>query len=175
MNQTHDFSATFHQGIVSEVDDARHRVRVRLPALNDMETDWLAVVTPYAGTNGQYALPDEGVQVVCILDARGECGCVLGATYNEQDTPPAASRDIWCRTFADGTRIEHNRRSGVTTISGCTQLIITCPDNQINGNVTVTGGNITVNGGDVTADGISLKTHTHGGVAPGGGSTSTPS
>lgn len=36
------------------------------------------------------------------------------------------------------------------------------------------GGNVTVNGGDVIADGISLKTHVHGGVEPGGGVTGVP-
>ena len=60
----------------------------------------------------------------------------------------------------------------------------------INGNLTI-NGNITVNGqgggavsmndvnfvltnGDITADGVSLKTHTHGGVTTGGGNTGQP-
>lgn len=46
-------------------------------------------------------------------------------------------------------------------------------DYVLTGNLTV-NGNITVAGGDVTAGGISLKTHTHGGVEPGGGSTGQP-
>lgn len=55
----------------------------------------------------------------------------------------------------------------------------------INGSVTINGGsgggtvnasNCTINlsGGDVIADGISLKTHTHGGVQVGGGNTGQP-
>jgi phage baseplate assembly protein gpV len=43
----------------------------------------------------------------------------------------------------------------------------------ISGNIAVTSGNITTDG-DVTAGSISLKNHTHGGVQPGGSSTSPP-
>jgi hypothetical protein len=56
---------------------------------------------------------------------------------------------------------------------------------QIDGNLTVTGDggggtinltNTTINltGGDIIADGISLKTHIHSGVQPGGGNTGGP-
>jgi hypothetical protein len=40
--------------------------------------------------------------------------------------------------------------------------------------IQLTGGNVTVTGGDVIADGVSLKTHTHGGVEPGGGTSGPP-
>lgn len=53
-------------------------------------------------------------------------------------------------------------RTGIT-ISGATHAIniINCP-------------NVNVTGGDVHADGISLKTHVHGGVQPGSGTTGAP-
>ncbi len=35
-------------------------------------------------------------------------------------------------------------------------------------------GDMTISGGNVTADGIGLKTHVHGGVQPGAGTTGTP-
>lgn len=44
----------------------------------------------------------------------------------------------------------------------------------VNATTVTVNGNITVTGGDVTADGISLKTHVHGGVTPGGGITGVP-
>jgi phage baseplate assembly protein gpV len=40
--------------------------------------------------------------------------------------------------------------------------------------VNIASGTVNVTGGDVVADGISLKTHTHGGVQPGSGSTGAP-
>ena len=74
MQSLHDFTATLQIGIVTECDDAKHAVRVRLPALEDMPSDWLPVVVANAGGNRFYALPDPGEQVVCMLDARGEGG-----------------------------------------------------------------------------------------------------
>ena len=40
MQQTHDFGATLQFGVVSAVDEAGHNLRVKIPALEDMETDW---------------------------------------------------------------------------------------------------------------------------------------
>lgn len=46
MSQTHDFTATLQFGMVSAVDEAGHNLRVKIPALEDMETDWLPMSTP---------------------------------------------------------------------------------------------------------------------------------
>lgn len=80
----------------------------------------------------------------------------------------------------------------------CPKLTVDCPATTFTGNVTVQGlitgnGGFTVTGGsgvqatcditltgamsstgDITAGGISLITHTHSGVTPGGGSTGAP-
>ena len=84
--QTHDFTATMQFGTVSAVDAAAHSLRVKIPVLDDMETDWLPMATPAAGGNRFYSLPDVGELVVCLLDARGEAGCVIGAIYNATDS-----------------------------------------------------------------------------------------
>lgn len=80
-----------------------------------------------------------------------------------------------------------------------TKVTITSPLTAISGNLTVGGtaqvtgqitgqggiavsggsgaqvsGNVSVTGGNVTADGIGLKTHVHGGVQPGSGTTGAP-
>lgn len=116
MPQQHDFAATLQFGIVVGVDEAGHNLRVRLPALEDMETDWLPMATPASGGNQFYSLPDEGEQVVCLLDARGENGAVIGTIYSSADTPPAASKDMWVRRFANGTVISHDRSSGTMAV-----------------------------------------------------------
>lgn len=75
------------------------------------------------------------------------------------------------------------------------ELLVDSPKSTFTGEVTVQGlltytagmsgsggsgstasiqGNVAVSGGTVTADGIDLKTHTHGGVQPGGGNTGAP-
>ena len=60
MQQSHDFGATLQFGVVAAVDDAKHAVRVTLPALENLQTDWLPVVSLAAGGNQFYALPDPG-------------------------------------------------------------------------------------------------------------------
>lgn len=189
MQTLHDFTATLQIGIVTECDDAKHAVRVRLPALEDMPSDWLPVIVANAGGNRFYALPDPGEQVVCMLDARGEGGVVLGAIYNSADPTPASSRDIWCKQFTNGTRIEHNRATGrvmVDTpgdvlIKAGGKVTIDCGETETTGNLTVQGsltykGGMTGSGGsgaaakingsleatgDVKSGNISLGGHDH--------------
>lgn len=154
-NSTHNFGATYQEGIVSEIDPNTHKVRCKIPALEDLETAWLSFLTPNAGGNQFYCLPDVGELVALLLDARGEGGCVLGAIYNEQDPTPVQNGDIWLKKFSNGTIIQHDRKSGDLTIHTTGKVIVNdC-------NVEVNKGNVNVNGGDVIADGISLKNHKH--------------
>lgn len=85
---THNFGATYQEGIVSQIDPATHRIKATIPALDDFETAWLPFLTLNAGGNQFYCLPDKGELVAILLDARGEGGCVLGAIYNSQDPVP---------------------------------------------------------------------------------------
>lgn len=165
---THNFAATYQEGIVSQVDAKRHKIKATIPALEDFETAWLSFLTPNAGGNQFYCLPDVGELVAILLDARGEGGCVLGTIYNNQDPAPASSNDIWLKKFSNGTTIEHNRRTGNLTIHTSGKVIVN------NCNIDVNSGTITVNGGDVIADGISLKNHVHVNVASGSSKTGKP-
>ena len=172
---THDFTATYQEGIVSQVDEKAHKIKVKIPALEDFETAWLSYLTPNAGGNQFYCLPDPGELVALILDARGEGGCVLGAIYNDKDPTPAGSHDIWMKKFSNGTVIEHNRKSGDITIYTAGNVIVNdSPVIVNNAPVNVNGGTVTVEKGDVVADGISLKNHTHSGVMGGPSSTGKP-
>lgn len=198
MLPNHDFTATLQFGIVSAVDEAAHNLRVRLPALENMETDWLPMVTPAAGGNKFYSLPDVGEQVVCLLDARGESGVVLGATYNDVDTVPATSRDLHVWQYSNGTRIQHNRKTGDVLVKTAGTVKIDAPDTVLTGNALVMGlltfqGGMSGTGGkgatvsiqgsvettgviqsksDVVAKSISLAAHLHTGDS--GGTTSPP-
>ena len=189
MASTHDFTATLQFGIVSAVDEAGHNLRVKLPALENMETDWLPMLTPAAGGNQFYCLPDEGEQVVCILDAQGESGVVLGATYNAVDKPPASSKDKWVRRFKNGTTIEHDRTSGNVLVKTSGKVTIDAPDTDITGEATIhglltyLGGMSAGNGGggsaaevsgvmnvtgDVVINGVSMTGHVHPDLTSGG-------
>ncbi len=189
--KTHDFTATYQECIVSRVDAKTHRLKVTIPALEDLESDWLPMLTANAGGNQFYALPDVGELVIAILDAHGESGVVLGAIYNDVDTPPVADANMWVKKFNNGTIISHDRTSGAVVVqtSGAvtvtaSSVTINAPSITLNGDVTVTGemsvtGAVsvaqTVNAaGGVTGAGVSLSTHTHGGVESGGKRTSGP-
>lgn len=145
--RTHDFTATLQFGTISAVDAAKHAVRVTVPTLDNIQTDWLPVVSLGAGGNQFYALPDPGALAVCLLDARGEGGVCLGVIYNEQDGTPAADADMWLKKFANGTVISHNRADGQVTVDtpgkvvvkAAAKVEIQSPETEITGNTTVKG------------------------------------
>jgi phage-related baseplate assembly protein len=188
---THDFTATLQFGIVSAVDENGHNLRVKIPALEDLETDWLPMITPAAGGNQFYSLPEEGEQVVCLLDARGENGCVIGSIYSTADKPPASNKDKWIRRFKNGTVIEHDRQTAEVLVK--TKGVVTIDADMVvkktltvEGLFTYTAGMLGKGGDgasavidgslvtteDVTAGGISVKGHIHDGDS--GGKTSSP-
>ena len=66
----------------------------------------------------------------------------------------------------------------ISTLDGSTKLTLKSGEIKLTGNTIIAGdttitGTLTVSG-DVTGAGISLSTHTHSGVEPGGGSTGGP-
>ena len=114
------------------------------------------------------------------VDARGESGVCLGAIYNEADPVPATSRDIHVLQYTNGTRIQHNRKTGdvliktngMVTIDADTVVQKTL---TVNGLLTYTAGMAgsggsgaaaTISGslkatGDISAGAISLQNHVH--------------
>ena len=78
-------------GIVTASDDPEQlgRVRVKLPAYNDVQTDWIPQVLPSAGRNkGFVCLPDVGDLVLVLLARENPAqGVVLGGLYGEEQVP----------------------------------------------------------------------------------------
>lgn len=79
-------------GQVTRIKDKQGmgRVRVKLPTYNFLETGWMGVVCPAAGSKkGVIALPEVGDQVVVLLHQGDPTqGIVLGGLYNEEVKPP---------------------------------------------------------------------------------------
>jgi uncharacterized protein involved in type VI secretion and phage assembly len=78
-------AASVAWGVVTQIQDPENlgRVRVALPAFNDVETDWLEVMAIGAGSGkGFVNLPDRGDKVV-VLFPRGDLGSgiILGGLY----------------------------------------------------------------------------------------------
>ena len=84
-------------GLVSQVDDpdGMGRVRVMLPNYGGVETSWLQVVVPGAGSDkGLIALPDVDDQVlVLLLDENPDQAVVLGGLYGVEGPPDAGVED----------------------------------------------------------------------------------
>lgn len=181
MNYAHNnLSATIQFGEVGEIDPKGHRVKVIFSALEGMISDWLPVITMGAGGNQFYALPDVGATAVCLMNAGGDGGVVLGVIYNDKDTTPTTNGELWVKKFTNGTTISHNRQNGqiiVETrgdvlIRSAKQVTLDTPIIECTGDMNVAG---TVKAGnDVITSGTSLKKHTHGGIAVGNSRTSTP-
>lgn len=167
---THDFTATFQEGIVSQIDAGKHLVKATIPALDDFETAWLPMITPNAGANQFYCLPDVGELVILMLDARGESGVVLGSIFNEVDTTPTQNAQMWMKKFSNGTEISHDRETGNVVVKTKGKVSITASKVEINGDVQI-NGQVTVSD-DVVANGISLVQHSHTGDS--GGVTGKP-
>jgi uncharacterized protein involved in type VI secretion and phage assembly len=84
-------------GTVTRIDDpdGLGRVRVELPALDRLESDWMGVVTPAAGPRkGLVALPDVGDEVLAWLSRENPAqGVVLGAVFGSRGMPDTGIED----------------------------------------------------------------------------------
>jgi uncharacterized protein involved in type VI secretion and phage assembly len=84
-------AATAALGQVTSVDDPdnRGRVRVSFPAYGDVESDWLGIATPGAGSDrGIVALPDVGDHVLVVFAHEDAAtGIVVGGLYGTGGPP----------------------------------------------------------------------------------------
>lgn len=98
-------------GVVTAVDSATARCRVRFADQDNVESFWLPVLHHKTGQDKGYWLPDPGEHVCCLMDDNAEFGCILGAIYSDADQPPVNSQDKYHVRFKDGTWIEYDRAS----------------------------------------------------------------
>src|SRR5262249_27128246 len=78
-------------GVVTRIDDPEGlgRVRAKLPAIGNLETEWMCVLTPGGGHDkGLVGIPDVGDQVL-IATVAGDpaLGIVLGAICGSKGLP----------------------------------------------------------------------------------------
>ncbi len=97
-------SAITTLGRVTQVDDPESlgRAKVSLPTYGDIETDWLQVAIPGAGSDkGLIVLPDVGDKVLLVFP-RGDPaqGIVMGGFYGETAPPEAVVKDSAVRRYA---------------------------------------------------------------------------
>jgi phage protein D/phage baseplate assembly protein gpV len=116
-------------GEVTSVDDpdGRGRVRVSFPAYGDVESDWLGVVVPGAGSDrGVVALPDVGDHVlVAFAHEDPAAGVVVGGLYGTGGPPDPGVADAAVRRFSvrtsGGQRIildDENKKLRLEDVTG---------------------------------------------------------
>jgi phage baseplate assembly protein V len=111
-------------GVVTRVDDPEDlgRVQVSLPTYSDVESEWMHVLSPGAGTNkGLVALPDVGDDVLLIFfDGDPGQGVILGGLYGMQGPPDSGVVDQAVRRYTfrtpGGQRIRLDDARGVIRV-----------------------------------------------------------
>ncbi len=141
----------YDRGIVSEVDVATHRVRVRMPQREDVVTGWLDVLVPATHEENVHGLPRVGSQVALLLDEQANAGCVLGAIYSSADPAPNLPLSVRAITFTDGTRIEFDAASST--------LRTTSPHHELGGTSDVALAHLVLS--ELQAIRAELASHTH--------------
>ena len=171
-----DPDALLRYGRVVSVDLAGARCTVALDDGDVVSTPPLRWIAPRMGQMLRaWAPPSEGEQVLVICPG-GEIGAglVLGGITCTANPAPS-DQPVALLRFSDGAVFSYDPTTSALLLqlpSGATTTLVSDGGIAITGDIQLSG---TLNAsGDVVADGISLKSHTHGGVQAGGASTGEP-
>jgi phage baseplate assembly protein V len=165
------------QGLVTSYDPDAYLVKVRLQP-EDVETGWLPIETALAGAGwGIYAGPAVGdLATVLPLESDPEVGWVAGFLPNDQDPPPnVPSGEILLKhkagafvRFTNDGKVHIEAAAGIESVGPWTHQGTLHVTDEVTADKSVTA---TV---DVIGGGKHLKTHTHGGVQAGAGTSGPP-
>jgi len=107
-----DIRDIFRLGEVVETDPENCLVRVKFPDTDELVSGWLQVVQQQTLKNKHYYMPDIEELVVCVFLGNGPiAGFVLGAVYNDIDTPPYNGDDTYYREYKDKTLLQYDRKT----------------------------------------------------------------
>ncbi|WP_290778230.1 phage baseplate assembly protein V [Hoeflea sp.] len=161
-------NAGVKRDLIVERDPAKMKVKVRFDDEDETDSMWVDVLAASAGSVKSFMMPNENDEVWCMLDAKGEDGCIVGSKYNDQDAPPSD----------DNAHITLTGAFGTLHIDGSNLLA------DITGNVTIrAGGNVNIEaGGSITTTSAELThngknvghDHKHVDVEPGPSLTGVP-
>lgn len=138
----------YRQGIVIENDDAKCRSRVEFKDKSGVKSFWLAINQPAASGSKHYAMPDVGALVNCLVDATGTEGTILGAVYNDKDTPPITDGAHVHLALEGGGVVDYDRGSGALAITMPGGVTINAPEGLT---VVVGGTRLTITDGQIVA------------------------
>lgn len=158
----------FKIGHITSVDASKGLAKVKFDE-DGIVSDWLQVLHGNTKNNKDSKVFDINEHVVVLVDENVENGFILGAIYSADTLPPSGSgKDVWMKTFSDGTNIKYNRSTHELNIQiGESGKVKITGDVEVTGKLKVsddiesTTGNIEAKVGDVKASTVSLKLHTH--------------
>ena len=116
---------TVNQAVVTDNQDPDGLGRIRVAVCTvdggcDIESDWIPVLSPFAGNeSGIFALPEvEDVVAAMFFDSTFSDGIILGALYNENLLPPKTEENSDGDLNDDGNNNLHfvRSRSGLRII-----------------------------------------------------------
>jgi phage baseplate assembly protein V len=121
-------------GYISNIDTTKGRVRVKLDADDDVDTEnklvseWLPVLVRKS-LQDKETFPFDVNEHVAVLfeDEHSEKGIVLGAIYDDTILPNGAGADIYRVFFANGDSVQYNRSTGKYDVN-------------LTGDIDITGG-----------------------------------
>ena len=167
-------------GVVHKVRLSPYAVRVKS---GNLVTAWLPVVVSRAGNNKSWDPLEAGEQVIILSpDGNPAQGWVLPAGYSQQHPAPESSGDKKHYVFADGARVEYDRKNhhfdinlpdGATVHLKASGGITLTGDLAVNGNIQATG-NVSDSIRSMAEDRDIFNGHSHSGVMGGPSSTGTP-
>lgn len=151
--------------------DNNGRVRVLLPELDNLPTDFMPVLRQNSKANKDGSFLDIDEEVAVLYDSDKDTGVVLGAISTDECPLPAVNRDKKYFSFSDGSKIEYDRKEHILSL-------------DIKGNVKIKAQNATIDaqkinlgiGGKAIArvgDTVQVDGNTHiGTITSGGANTS---
>lgn len=161
-------SAQFKVGTIVKNEPAKGRSRVTFEDEDGVESFWLRWNMGASGKSKMFNQPDEGSMVNCLVDRHGEDGCILGASYNDQDRTPTANGKLVKALLEGGLDFEYDKGAGTLTLRLPAGLTIEAGSVSIKGPVAIEGASLTHNGKNVG------DTHVHVDVTPGPADTGPP-
>lgn len=134
-NLTRLFTGLLRIGVVTHVDGKTARIRVQLPGLGNMQSDWLTCLTWRSyGVRSSFNYK-EGEHVLCIFIPLGDMssGFVLGSYYDDKNAPLQTNPDVFCIEYEDGTVLSYDQSTstGSLKIKGGTPSVTLTPDNVV--------------------------------------------
>ncbi|QLP96148.1 MAG: phage baseplate assembly protein V [Rhodoblastus sp.] len=161
-------SAQFKVGKVVRNEPEKGRSRVTFEDEDGVESFWLRWNMGASGKSKIFNAPDEGSMVNCLVDRHGEDGCILGASYNDEDKTPTANGKLMKALLEGGLDFEYDKAAGSLTLKLPAGLTIEAGSVSIKGPVAIEGASLTHNAKNVGA------THVHTGVMSGPANTGPP-